>query len=198
MRLSGTRKNIHHAQCLHAVADSKKHRPLFLVQAFCEDRGHLLKCGIVSKQSSEDSNCSGDRRRIPTQGGPYGPTALRGGLSRSEAGSRSRRLKKTDIKGPWYSVTSMVVPPGAEGGSTVMRHMPPIVRGADVSTWRRPKGHNDVGVAPLCWRATSVGIIHAMQFAHAPSVSSMDLSLPPRSGARRRPTWTRHERQPRR
>ena len=56
-----------------------KHLALFLAQALCEDRGHLLKCGIVSKQSSEDIHCSGDRRRSPTQGGPYGPTALRRG-----------------------------------------------------------------------------------------------------------------------
>ena len=79
MRLSGPRQSIHHVQCLLGVADSPKHLALSLVQALCEDRGRLLKCGIVSKQSSKDIHCSGDRRSSSTQGSAHGPTALRRG-----------------------------------------------------------------------------------------------------------------------
>ncbi len=56
-----------------------------------------------------------------------GPLHCRaGGAFMSEEVPRSMRLETTDIKGPWQSVTSMVMPALLdEGGGTVMRHMPP-------------------------------------------------------------------------
>jgi hypothetical protein len=103
----------------------------------------------------------------------------------------SWRPQKTDIKGPWYSVTIMVMFPVAdEGGDKVMRHLPPVVRGADVSKWRRPRDHKGCGGALLglllelpCFWTSSVGINHATQCFHVPSVSSMACSRPSPQGA---------------
>ena len=73
----------------------------------------------------------------------------------------------------------MVLPPVLdEGGDTVMRRMPPLVRGAAVNAWTHPMDHNDIAVAPLRWEASPIGIKHSMQYFHVPALSVMDISPP--------------------
>ncbi len=71
------------------------------------------------------------------------------------------------------------------GGDKVMRHRPPIVQGADVSKWRRPRDHKGGGgvllllllLEPVCF-SCSVGTNQAMQFFHVPPVSCTAFSWP--------------------